>query len=150
MNKIFCKNSFNRAVCLVLTLFFLTSFPAGAAALALCLDEEENHIVDQKPNLADCHSSVEADLFLSDEHCSALTEKKNNDCVDVSLTNANALNRPSKLFLPVYAKVILTFVLPDSRIGLQQQNTGNNSSTFPPLLITSTFLETHRTVVLLI
>jgi hypothetical protein len=148
MNKIFNKKSFNGAVYLVLSVFFLTCFPAGA--LALCLDEEENHLFDQNLNLVDCHSSVEADLILSDEHCSALTERENKDCLDVSLANANSLNLPSKVFLPDFTKVIFTFLLPDNLISLQQQVAGNNSSALSQPLFTSSLLKTHRTVILLI
>ena len=148
MNKIFNKNSFNRAVCLVLTVIFLTYFPADA--LALCLDEEENHLVAQNSKLANYHSPVQAELILSEEHCSALTEKENQDCLDISLSNANAFNLPSKVFLPVYSKVLLTFVLPGCQIELQQQVAGQSASALSPPSIISSLLKTHRTVILLI
>lgn len=150
MTKFFYKNKFNRIICLLLTVTFLSSFPAGATAFALCLDEDESHLVDPNINLFDCHSSVEANLLLSNEHCFALTEKENSDCVDVSLTNANILNRPSKLFLPTSAKIILTFQLPYSHIGLQEQNPPNSSSALSPRSISSTLLKSHRTAILLI
>ena len=132
MNKIFNKKSFNGAVYLVLSVFFLTCFPAGA--LALCLDEEENHLFDQNLNLVDCHSSVEADLILSDEHCSALTERENKDCLDVSLANANSLNLPSKVFLPDFTKVIFTFLLQSAVLWLHPHRcaTGSARHTHPP------------------
>ena len=84
MTNFFSKNTFNRVVCQVLTLVFLSSFPAGASAKALCLDEEENHLVDQYLYLVGCHASAETYLPFSDEHCSARAEKENKDCFDVS------------------------------------------------------------------
>jgi len=150
MIKNFSKNIFNRVICLFLTTVFLSSFSTGATALALCLDEDENHIVDQNFYLANCHSSVDADLLLSDEHSSALAEKENNDCVDVSLTNANALNVPSKVTLPGFAKTILSYTLPSRLIGFQQQVAGNNSSALSQHLFTLPQANSHRTVVLLI
>jgi hypothetical protein len=133
-----------------LTTVFLLSFPTGATALALCLDEDENHIVGQNFYLADCHSSVDADLLLSDEHCSALAEKEKNDCVDVSLTNANSINLPSKVTLPSFAKTILSYTLPSRLIGFQQQVTGINSSALSQHLFTLPHANLLRTVVLLI
>ena len=150
MIKIFSKNIFGRVICLFLTAVFLSSVPAGETALALCLDEDENHIVDQNFYLADCHSSVDADLLLSDEHCSALAEKENNNCVDVSLTNANTLNLPSKVILPDFAKTILSYTLPNILIGFQQQVAGNKSSVLSQHLFTFAHSNLHRTVVLLI
>ncbi len=150
MTKILSKKSFNRLICLFMTAIFLSSFPTGATALALCLDEDENHIVDQNFYLADCHSSVDADLLFSDEHCSALAEKENNDCVDVSLTNANTLNRPSKVILPGFAKTVLSYTLPSMLMSFQQQVAGNNSSAFSQHLFTFPHTNSHRPVVLLI
>jgi hypothetical protein len=150
MTKFFYKNKFNRIICLVMTVTFLSSFPAGA--LALCLDsaEEESHLVGQNLNLVDCHTSVEAKLRLSSEHYSASTEKKSNDCVDVSLTNANTLNFPTKLFLPTSAKIIITFQRPYSNIGLQEHNPPKSSSALSPPSISTTFYKSHRTAILLI
>jgi len=150
MNKIFYKNIFNRMIRLFLTAVFLSSFPTGATALALCLDEDKNHIVNQNFYLADCHSSADAYLLLSDEHCSALAEKENNDCVDVSLTNANTLNLPSKVTLPGFAGIILSYTLPSRLIEFQQQVAGNNSSALSQHLFTLPHTNSHRTVVLLI
>ena len=150
MRKIFSKNIFNRLICLFLTAVFLSSFPTGATALALCMDEDENHIVAQNFYLVACHSSVDADLLLSDEHCSALAEKENNDCVDVSLTNANTLNRPSKVILPSFAKTVLSYTLPGRLMSFQQQVTGNNASALFQHLFTFPNTNSHRTVVLLI
>ena len=150
MTKIFSKNIFSRVICLFLTAVFLSSFPTGETALALCLDEDENHIVDQNFYLADCHSSVDADQLFSDEHCSALAEKENNNCVDVSLTNANTLNLPSKVILPGFAKTIFSYTLPSILIGFQLQVAGNNISALSQHLFTFAHTDSHRTVVLLI
>ena len=144
------KNSFHRVICLLMIAFLLSSFPAGSSALALCLDEEENHLVDQNLYLVDSHSSEEANLLFSDEHCSVLAKQENNDCVDVSLTNANTLNLPTKLFLPVSAKVILSYELPDNLTVFQQHLAGNTSSALTHPLLTASLLKAHRTVVLLI
>jgi hypothetical protein len=149
MTRIFPENIFNRVICLFLTAVFLSSFPTGATALALCMDEDENHIV-QNFYLADCHSSVDANLLLSDEHCSALAEKENNDCVDVSLTNANTLNRPSKVILPGFAKTVLSYTLPSMLMSFQQQVAGNNISALSQHLFTFPYTNLHRPVVLLI
>ena len=150
MIKVVSKNSFHRVICLLMIAFLLSSFPAGSSALALCLDQEENHIVGQKLYLDKCHSFADTYLPLSEEHCSARAEKEKNDCVDVSLTSANALNFPTKLFLPVSAKVILSLELPDNLTGFQQHVAGNTSSALTHPLLTASLLKTHRTVVLLI
>jgi len=150
MLRNFSQNIFNRVISLLLAVVFLSAFPTGASALALCLDEEENHIVDQNLYLDYCHSFAETYLPLSEEHCSALAEKKDNDCVDVSLTNANALNLPSKVFLPVYAKAIFSYALPENLIRFQQQVTGQNSSVLFQYQPNLSHLKAHRTVVLLI
>ena len=136
-------------ICLVLAAIFLSSFPAGTTALALCLDEDENHIVDQNFYLADCHSSVDADLLLSDEHCAALAEKENNNCVDVSLTNASTLNRPSKIILPGFTKTILSYALPNNLLGFQQQLAKYRSTALSQYLITLPHINADRTVILL-
>jgi hypothetical protein len=119
-------------------------------ALAYCLDEEENHLVGQNLYLAACHSSVEVDVIFSDEYCSALTEKENRNCTDVSLTNANILNRPSKIILPVSAKVLLSYSITHNQQKLQLQVAGNNSSALSQHLFTLPSINAHRTVVLLV
>lgn len=149
MLKIFCNNSFRRAICLLLTVVFLSSFPTSATALALCLDEDKSRIIGQNFFLADCLFSVEAELLLSDKHSAAFAEKENNDCVDVSLTNANTLNLPSKVTLPGFTKSILSYTLPSRQIELQQQVTGINSSTFSQNLFILSHTNSLRTVVLL-
>jgi len=133
-----------------LTAVLLFSYPTGAAALALCLDQEENHIVDQNRYLDNCHSFADTYLPLSEEHCAARTERENNDCVDVSLTNANILNRPSKIALSAIAKDILYYTLPINLEGYMLQIAGQNppvSFQYPP---NSLHLKVHRTTVLLI
>ena len=150
MLKIFYNKLINRTVCLILVGVFLSTFPTGATALALCLDENENHIVEQNFYLADCHSSEGAGLFLSDEYCSALAEKENNDCVDVSLTNENTLNRPSRVMLPGFAKTIISYMLPSRLIGFQQQVAGNNPLIFSHYLYIIPLANPLLTVVLLI
>ena len=150
MTNFFSKNTFNRVICQVLTVVFLSSFPTGASAKALCLDEEENHLVDQNLYLVDCHASAETYLPLSDEHCSARAEKENNDCTDVSLTNANILNRPAKIILPVSAKVTLSYTLPGGPVNYQQQVAEYNSSALSQPLFILPPINAHRTVVLLI
>ncbi len=150
MTKMLSKKLFNRVICLFLTAVFLFSFPAGATAVVVCLDEDENHIVAPNFYLADCHSSVDAGLLLSDEYCSALAEKENNDCVDVSLTNANTLNRPSRVMLPGIAKTVVFYTLPSRLVGFQQQVAGNNSSALFQHLFTLTQANPLRTIVLLI
>jgi len=151
MLRTFSQNTFNRIVSLLLTAIFLFSYPpTGAAALALCLDQEENHIVDQNRYLDNCHSFTYTYLPLSEEHCAARTERENNDCVDVSLTNANILNLPTKIALPAIAKDILSYTLPSSLEGYMQQMAGQKppvSFQYPP---NSLHLKVHRTTVLLI
>ncbi len=149
MTEILSKKSFNRLICLVLAAVFLSSFPAGTTALALCLDKDENHIIDPNFYLADCHSSVDTGLLLSDEHCSALAEKKNNDCVDVSLSNQNAFNRPSAITLPAFAKMILSYALPDNQLRSQQQLAKHHSSALSQHLSTLPHINAQRTVILL-
>lgn len=144
------KNSFSRVVSLLLTAVFLLSYPTGSAALALCLDQEENHVVEQNLYLDKCHSFSRTYLPLSDEHCSALAEQENNDCIDVSLSNSDTLNLPSKIVLAPVANTLLSYTLPANFIGTQEQVTGRNS--FISLLQppTSFHLNSLRTIVLLI
>jgi hypothetical protein len=149
MTEILSKKSFNRLICLMLAVVFLSSFPAGTTALALCLDKDENHIIDQNFYLADCHSPVDTDMLLSDEHCSALAEKENNDCVDVSLSNQNAFNRPSAITLPAFAKIVLSYALPDNQPGSQQQLAKHHSSALSQHLSTLPHINAQRTVILL-
>jgi len=150
MTKMFSKNLFTRLTCLFLTAFFLSSFPTGKTALALCLDDGENHIIGQNFYLANCHSSVDAEQLLFDEHCSALVEKENKDCIDVSLTGANIVSLPSKVSLPGFAKTILFYTLPSRLKGMQQQMAGNNSAALFQYQFTLPHTNSHRTVVLLI
>ena len=150
MLKIFYNKLINRTVCLMLVGVFLSSFPTGATALVLCLDDDENHIVDQNFYLADCHSSAGAGLFLADGYCSALAEKENNNCVDVSLTNTNTLNRPSRIMLPGFAKTINSYTLPSRLIGFQQQVAEKNTSALIQHLFTLPQANPLRTIVLLI
>ena len=150
MLNIFLNNLINRTGCLLLVTVFLSTFPTSSTALAFCLDEQEIHIVSQNLYLADCHSAVEVGLILSDEHFSALVEKGKNDCTDVSLTNANILNRPSKITLPVSAKVTLSYTLPGGLVNYQQQVAEYNSSAFSQPLFILPHINAHRTVVLLI
>ena len=151
MNKIFCKNAFNRVICLLLAAVFLSSFPTGATALALCLDEGRNHVVDQGHlYLADCHSSVEAGQSLSYEYRSTLAGQERNNCVDISLSNENAVSRPSEITLPVFTKVVFSYALPNSRIGFQQQIAGYSSAAFTQPQFLSPFINARLTVVLLI
>ena len=144
------NNSSIRVICLLLTAVFLFSYPTGSSAWALCLDQEENHIVGQI-YLDNCHSTKETYLPLSEEHCAARTERENNDCVDVSLTNASVLNRPSKIALPAIAKDILSYTLPSNLEEYTQQMAGKkppvSSFQYPP---NSIHLKIHRTTVLLI
>ena len=149
MTEILSKKSFNRLICLVLAAVFLSSFPAGTTALALCLDKDDNHIIDPNFYLADCHSSVGTDLLLSDEHGSALAEKENNDCVDVSLSNQNAFNRPSAITLPAFAKMILSYALPDNQLRSQQQLAKHHASALSQHLSTLPHINAHHTVILL-
>jgi hypothetical protein len=151
MFKVFYNNIINRIVSLILTAAFLFSYPTGAAALALCLDQEENHIVDQSLYFDNCHSFADTYLPLSEEHCSARAEREDKDCVDVSLTNAYILNLPSKTALSAIAKDILSYALPSNLVGFQQQAEGQSPSNisfqYQP---NSLHLKVHRTTVLLI
>jgi hypothetical protein len=148
--KIFSDNLINRNVCLLLVTVFLFTFPTGVTAMTFCLDEQENHVVDQNFYLADCHSALEASLAFSEEHSSVLVDGKNNDCTDVSLTNANILNRPPKTTLPSSSKVILFYAQPNGLVGPQHQVTEYFSSALSKPLFVLPDIEAHRTVVLLI
>ena len=150
MTKIFSNHIFNRVICLFFAAVFLSSLPTGATTLALCLDEDDNHIVGQNFYLSCCHSSAATGQLLFDQQCSALAEKKNNDCVDVSLTNANILSRPSKITLPSSSKVILSYALPHRLVGFQKQVAEYCSPALSKPLFVLPDIEAHRTVVLLI
>ncbi|MFC1837572.1 hypothetical protein ACFLYW_02700 [Thermodesulfobacteriota bacterium] len=150
MTNYFYRNTYNRVINLLLVVVFLFSYPTGATALALCLDQDENHIVDQNLYLDNCHSATGTFLPLSEEHCSARAEREDNDCVDVSLSNANILNLPPKTALPANAKDILSYTLPSDLVGLQQQVTGQNPPVSFPYLSNTLHLKVHRTTVLLI
>ena len=151
MIKISNKSIFNRVICLLLTAVFLSSFPAGTKALALCLDEGENHVVDQGHlYLADCHSSVDAGQPLFYEYRSTIAGPANNNCVDISLSNPSAVNRPPEIILPVFSKVILSYTLPYNQIESQHQIAGYSSSTLAQPQFPSSFINAQRTVVLLI
>jgi hypothetical protein len=149
MTKIFSKKSFNRVICLVLAAVFLSSFPAGATALALCLDMDKIHVADQKYLLTpDCHSSNDTHNLINNQPNATLISREANDCVDVSLSNRNALRRPSEITLPVFDKVILSYDLPNSQLGLQQQLAGYSSSALSQHLFTLPHINARRTVVL--
>jgi hypothetical protein len=148
--NIFLDNLINRTVCLLLVIVFLTTFPTGSTALAFCLDEQESHVVVQDFYLVDCHSAVEEGLSLSDENFFALAEKEKNDCTDISLTNANILNRPSRIILPASAKVILSSTLPRGLVSLQQQVPGQSSSALSQPFFVLPHIEVQRTIILLI
>jgi len=150
MLKIFYDKIINRSVCLLLVAVFLSSFPTGTTTLAFCLDEQENHVVGQNFYLVDCHSSNEIGRIYSDEHFSALAEKRGNDCTDVFLTNANILNRPSRMTLPVLAKVVLSYTLPGEVDSFQQQVAKHSFSALSQPLFVLPHISTHQTVVLLI
>ncbi len=150
MLKFICQSSSNSAICLILTAVFLFSYPTGSAALSLCLDQEENHIVDRNLYLDNCHSSTGTYLPLSQEHCSASEESENNDCVDVSLTNDNILNRLSKTALPAIAKIFLSYTLPSNLAGFQQQVIVQNPHISFQIPSNILHLKIHRATVLLI
>ena len=150
MLKILSDNLVNPTVCLLLVAVFLTTFPAGKKALAFCLEEQENHIVGQNFYLADCHTALDTPLTLLDEHCSVLFEEKNNDCIDVSLSNGIILNRPSKIVLPVSSNVTISYTLPNGLVSLHQQVTSYRSSALSQPLFVLPHIDAHRTVVLLI
>ena len=150
MLNIFLNNLINRTVCLLLVTVFLSTFSTGSAALAFCLDEQESHVVGYKLYLVNSHSAVEVGLTASDEHFSAHVEKGKNECTDVFLTNANILNRPTKITLPVPTKVTLSYTFPGGPVNYQQQFTEYNSSAFSQPLFILSPINVHLTVVLLI
>ena len=150
MLNIFLKNLINRTCCLLLVIVFLSTFSTGSPALAFCLDEQESHVAGQNLYLVNCHSVVEAGLIPSDEYFSAHVEKGKNECTDVSLTNANILNRPTKITLPVPAQVTLSYMLPGGPVNYQQQVAQYNSSAFSQPIFTLPPINVHLTVVLLI
>ncbi|MBW2466692.1 MAG: hypothetical protein JRF02_05270 [Deltaproteobacteria bacterium] len=118
--------------------------------MAFCLDEQKSHIVDQSLYLVDCHSSNEADRSISEKHFSIIAEKRKSDCTDVSLTNANILNRPKRRKLSTSVKVVLSFTLPNEIVCYQQQVTENRLTTRSQPLFILPHINMHRTVVLLI
>ncbi len=136
--------------CLLLVTVFLSTFSTGSTALAVCLDEQESHVVGQNLYLVNCHSAVEVGLIPSDEHFSAHVEKGINECTDVSLINANIVNRPTKITLPVSAKVTLSYMLPGGPVYYQQQVAEYNSSALSQPIFILPPINAHRTVVLLI
>ena len=150
MNEFFFKNRLKRLICLILTTVFLTTFPTGASALALCLDEGENHLIGRSLSLADCHSSGGVNVILSEEHCSALAERESRDCTDISLTSANILNRPSKIILPSSGTIFLSYAIPSGRTGFLQHTAVNGLSSISLALSTLPRAHALRTVVLLI
>lgn len=150
MIKTFYYSLINRTVSLFLTAIFVTAFPAGSSAMAFCLDEEENHFTGPNRSLTACHYPVEMDITSSDEHISALADKENNDCTDISLKNSNILNRPSKIILPVSSTVHLSLAVPRITLKLQQRAAGKKAAAFSQLSIGLPLVDTLRTVVLLI
>lgn len=150
MRNIYLKSFINRTVCLLLAAVFLSTFPTGATALAFCLDGQESHVVGTNLYLADCHSASEIGRIISNEHFSALTRRSNNDCTDVSLTNANVLNRSSRITLPASPQVILFYSLPSRLFNVQKQNAVAGSSEFSRPLFVLPHLTTLRSVVLLV
>ena len=150
MLKIFNSDIFNRTICLLLALIFLSTFPAGKTSLAFCLDDQESHLVGQKFYLADCHSLNQANRIISDEQISVHAGNSEKDCTDVSLINANIINRPSQTRLPIASKVFHSYTLPNGLIRTQQKVEGFNSTAlYQPLFIPPNITD-RNTVVLLI
>lgn len=148
MLNILLNNLFKRNVCLLLVVVFLSTLPTGSTAMAFCLDDQESHLVEKNFHLVDCHSASGPGWFFSDGHFSALAQKEQNDCTDISLTNANILNRPSRTTLPISAKVELSHLFPG---GIYPQKiTGHSLSSPSQPIFTLTHINIHRTVVLLI
>lgn len=150
MIKIFAQNKLNWSIRLFLTAIFLSSFTTGTTASALCLDDNEKHIVNQHFYLADCHFSVGPDRFFNDECSATLKEKRSKDCVDVSLANASAFHLPAPIMVPGFAKNIFSYMLPPGPKGVQRQVAASYSpllSLHPYSLPPANLL---RTVVLLI
>ncbi|MBW2501934.1 MAG: hypothetical protein JRD39_03235 [Deltaproteobacteria bacterium] len=151
MLKIFYNKLRNRSLCLLLIGFFLTSFPAGGSAFALCLDGTGNHMVSRNPILAACHPPEAGKLLPSGEYCLAQAEKENNDCTDIALSNPHKLNRPSKTVLSAVAKTLVSYTLPGKLTGLHYQAAGQQTaSRFTQRQFPASRLDAHRTVVLLI
>lgn len=150
MLKFFYNNIIFRIIGLLLTAIFIVSYPTGAASMVLCLDQQDNHLVPQRIYLDNCHTIADTYLPLSEEHYSAREERENNDCVDVSLTNANILNRPSKTTLPAIAKDILSYPLPGNLVRLQQQVIMKKSPNAFQNFTNTLHLKIQRTTVLLI
>jgi hypothetical protein len=150
MLKVFYNNLINRTVCLLLVAIFMSTYTTGATALAFCLDEDENHLVGQNQYLVNCHTSVKGGQLLSNEHCSTQAEKENKDCTDISLTSANKLNRPSKITPAAVAKIKVFYTLPSNPIVFQHKAAGHIPAVTFQQLSTSSHLNAHRTIVLLI
>jgi hypothetical protein len=148
--KMFSDNVINRSVCLLLIVILLATFPTGASSLTFCLDQEENHIVGQNYYLANCHTANETSPTFSEENCSALFEGESSDCNDVSLASANILYRPSKLIMPISAKLILFYTFPRVLVSFHQQAINYRSSALYKELFGLPQFDAQRTVVLLI
>ena len=150
MTEILPKKSFKRLICLVLATVFLSSFPAGTSGLALCLDMDEIHVIDQQYlSVADCHSSNDNNSKVTQPN-SSLAGREANACLDISVSNKHALRRPSEITLPNTAKFVLSYTLPDSQLESQQQLTAYGSSTLTQPLIIPLHISARRTVILLI
>ena len=151
MTKILSEKSFNRVICLVLAAVFLSSFTADTSGLALCLDMDKTHVIDQQYLfIADCHSSNDDNNSKVNQPNSTLVGREASDCLDVSVSSKNALRRPSEITLPTVAKVVLSYTPPNSQLGSQQQLTMHGSSALTQHLITLPHTNAHRTVILLI
>ena len=149
MTEIFPKKSFKRLICLVLATVFLSSFPAGTSGLALCLDMDQIHVIDQQYlSVADCHSSNDTSKVTRPN--SSLAGREANDCLDISVSNKHALRRPSEITLPNTSKFVLSYTLPESQLESQQQLTAYGSSTLTQHLVTPPHFSACRTVILLI
>ena len=150
MRYIYIKNFITRTVCLLLAAVFLSTLPKGMTALAFCLDRQQSHVVGTNLYLTDCHSASETGRIISNEHFSALTRKSNNDCTDISLANANVLNRSSRITLPTSPQVVLFYSLPSRFFNVQKQDAAASSSEFFRTLFVSPHLNSHRSIVLLV
>ena len=146
----FSDNLINRTICLLLIVIFLSTFPTVASAFSFCLDEQKNHIVGKNFYLANCHIANEAPQTFPDDNFSVLFEEKNSDCMDVSLSSANILYRPSKLIIPISAKLILIYTFPSTLVRFHLQAIEYRSSTLHKELLGQPQIDAHRTVVLLI
>ncbi len=151
MNNIFSNMSFCRVVSLVLTAVFLSSFPAGATSLAICVDSEENHIINQEHlRLDDCHPALETVQPSIIESHSVLKSQDNDDCVDILLSNSNLLIRSSERKITEFTKLIFPVVLFDNNFGFQDNLKGQKSSLPIQPQFPSPSIIAQRTVVLLI